>query len=55
MCKIRVFVVVAIIGFKSIFSLQIANFGMARDLDEHNYYISKGGKVPVKWTALEVT
>ena len=28
---------------------------MARDLEEHNYYVSKGGKVPVKWTALEVT
>ena len=53
-CKVGMFMVAAIIGFKSIFSLQIADFGMARDLDDHDYYVSKGGKVPVKWTALEV-
>ena len=34
---------------------QIADFGMARDLDESNYYVSHGGKVPVKWTAPEVS
>ena len=34
--------------------LQISDFGMARDLDESNYYISHGGKIPVKWTAPEV-
>ena len=34
--------------------LQIADFGMARDLDESSYYVSHGGKVPVKWTAPEV-
>ena len=28
---------------------------MSRDLDEENYYISNGGKIPVKWTAPEVT
>ena len=33
---------------------QIADFGMARDLDESNYYVSHGGKVPTKWTAPEV-
>jgi len=27
---------------------------MARDLDESSYYVSHGGKVPVKWTAPEV-
>ena len=27
---------------------------MSRDLDEENYYISNGGKIPVKWTAPEV-
>ena len=42
-------------SFKLVFLFQIADFGMARDLDEHNYYVSKGGKIPVKWTALEVT
>ena len=34
--------------------MQIADFGMARDLEESDYYISQGGKVPVKWTAPEV-
>ena len=35
--------------------VQIADFGMSRDVIDENYYISSGGKVPVKWTALEVT
>ena len=26
---------------------------MSRDLEEENYYMSQGGKVPVKWTAPE--
>ena len=26
---------------------------MSRDLDDENYYISHGGKIPVKWTAPE--
>jgi hypothetical protein len=34
--------------------LQIADFGLARDLENENYYISHGGKIPVKWTAPEV-
>ena len=33
--------------------LQIADFGMSRDLDADNYYMSSGGLVPVKWTAPE--
>ena len=33
---------------------QIADFGLSRDLDEDNYYISHGGLIPVKWTAIEV-
>ena len=28
---------------------------MARDLENENYYISSGGKIPVKWTAPEVS
>lgn len=36
------------------FSPQIADFGMSRDLMDENYYISHGGKIPVKWTAPEV-
>lgn len=34
--------------------VQIGDFGMSRDLEDENYYISHGGKVPVKWTAPEV-
>ena len=39
---------------KRFFFLQIGDFGMARDLEESNYYIAHGGKIPVKWTAPEV-
>ena len=28
---------------------------MSRDLIDSNYYITSGGKIPVKWTAPEVT
>ena len=34
--------------------LQIADFGMSRDLMDENYYVSHGGQIPVKWTAPEV-
>ena len=34
--------------------IQIADFGMSRDLMDENYYVSHGGKVPIKWTAPEV-
>ena len=27
---------------------------MSRDVMDENFYVSKGGKVPVKWTAPEV-
>ena len=33
---------------------KIADFGMSRDLMDENYYVSHGGKIPVKWTAPEV-
>ena len=36
------------------FLLKIADFGMSRDLLDENYYITSGGKIPVKWTAPEV-
>ncbi|CAI8019033.1 Ephrin type-A receptor 8 (Fragment) [Geodia barretti] len=32
---------------------KISDFGMSRDLEDENYYMSQGGKVPVKWTAPE--
>ena len=34
--------------------LQIADFGMSRDLSNMDYYVSHGGQVPIKWTAPEV-
>ena len=35
-------------------SPQISDFGMSRDVEDENYYVSSGGKVPVKWAAPEV-
>ena len=35
-------------------TIQIADFGMARDVTDDIYYVSTGGKIPVKWTAPEV-
>jgi len=37
------------------FVLKIADFGMSRDLLDENYYVTSGGKIPVKWTAPEVS
>ena len=37
-----------------LYDVQIADFGMSRDLIDENYYITSGGKIPVKWTAPEV-
>ena len=34
---------------------QIGDFGLARDLMDDTYYTSKGGQVPIKWTAPEVS
>lgn len=34
---------------------QIGDFGMARDLINESVYVASGGRVPVKWTALEVS
>lgn len=33
--------------------LQIADFGLSRDLQSEDFYLSHGGKIPVKWTAPE--
>jgi ephrin-B len=32
---------------------KIGDFGMARDVSDDNYYITKGGRVPVRWCAPE--
>ena len=37
-----------------LYIVQIADFGMSRNLIDENYYIISGGKIPVKWTAPEV-
>ena len=34
-------------------TVQIADFGMSRALQDTDYYVSRGGKIPVKWTAPE--
>ena len=34
-------------------TVQIADFGLSRDLQNEDYYVSHGGKIPVKWTAPE--
>ena len=33
--------------------IQVADFGMSKDLADEDYYLSHGGKIPVKWTAPE--
>ena len=38
-----------------LFSTKIADFGMSRDLEEESFYVMSGGKIPVKWTAPEVS
>ena len=40
-------------SFVSLFALQLADFGMSHDMDEDYYYKSKGGRIPIKWTAPE--
>ena len=35
------------------FTFQISDFGMSRALQDTDYYVSRGGKIPVKWTAPE--
>ena len=32
---------------------QVGDFGMSRDLADADYYVSQGGKIPVRWTAPE--
>ena len=37
---------------KSLLSID-SRFGLSRNLKHEDYYISQGGKIPVKWTAPE--
>ena len=32
---------------------KIADFGMSRETIDSNYYVSKGGQLPIRWTAPE--
>ena len=34
---------------------QIADFGLSRDIVDDTYYTATSGKIPVKWTAPEVS
>ena len=49
-CKVRKCILVMLFNKTD----KIADFGMCRDLLDENYYITSGGKIPVKWTAPEV-
>ena len=40
-------------GIVNVYSTQVADFGMSRELQNEDYYRSHGGQVPVKWTAPE--
>ncbi len=51
-CKARILGLIVYVNI--FFCLQIADFGMSRDLADTNYYVAHGGKIPVKWTAPEV-
>ena len=36
------------------FDMQIADFGLSRDVSEDDIYVSQGGMIPIRWTAPEV-
>ena len=35
-------------------TVQIADFGLSRDVSKDDVYVSQGGMIPIKWTAPEV-
>ena len=51
-CKVRSLDNLNTLKYSDLF-IQIADFGLSRDLAEGNYYVSHGGMVPIKWTAPE--
>ena len=54
-CKVRNNIIRSKMVIASFIVVQIADFGMSRDLSDSDYYVSHGGKIPIKWTAPEVT
>ena len=32
---------------------KVADFGLSREIDEGESYTTKGGKIPIRWTAIE--
>ena len=53
-CKVREYTIVQQLILILYIIIQIADFGMSRDLSDSDYYVSQGGKIPIKWTAPEV-
>ena len=55
-CKVKIIAInnlEFILLFSTALLQKIADFGMSRDLADDDYYVSQGGKVPIKWTAPE--
>ena len=46
---------VAATNYEQFILLQISDFGMSRGLENDSYYVSRGGMIPVKWTAPEAS
>ena len=54
-CKVAMrLIIIMIVNVFLNTCMQIADFGMSRDLSDNDYYVSHGGKIPIKWTAPEV-
>ena len=54
-CKVHVCGAIIMLHFAhlNLSISQVADFGMSRDLADEDYYVSRGGKIPVRWTAPE--
>ena len=50
---VQIALVAYITPMNAVLHAQIADFGMSRALQDAEYYVSRGGKIPVKWTAPE--
>ena len=38
----------------NIITVRFSDFEMSHGVEDENYYVSRGGKIPIKWTAPEV-